>query len=59
MIEERFLPELRKIPGEAPGKESMEKFLKDNVRAYKFILENVNFLQEFMLKHIYTFEIPS
>ena len=59
MIEERFLPELRKIPGESPGKELMEKFLKDNVRAYNFILENVNFFQGFMLKHIYTFEIPA
>ncbi len=58
MIEERFLPELRKIPGSSPGKEKMKRFLDENVRAYNFILENVNFLQEFMLKHIYAFEIP-
>jgi DNA-binding transcriptional regulator GbsR (MarR family) len=58
MIEERFLPELRRIPGSPRGKERMERFLEKNVRAYNFILENVNFLQEFMLKHIYTFEIP-
>ena len=58
MIEERFLPELRKIPGSSPGKEKMKRFLDENVRAYNFILENVNFLQEFMLKHIYAFEMP-
>jgi DNA-binding transcriptional regulator GbsR (MarR family) len=58
MIEERFLPELRRIPGSPPGKERMELFLEKNIRAYNFILENVNFLQEFMLKHIDTFEMP-
>jgi DNA-binding transcriptional regulator GbsR (MarR family) len=58
MIEERFLPELRRIPRSHPGKERMERFLKENVRAYNFILENVKFLQEFMLKHVDTFEIP-
>ena len=57
MIEERFLPELRKIPGSPPGKERMERFLEKNVRAYNFILENVNFLQEFMLKHTEVFEM--
>jgi DNA-binding transcriptional regulator GbsR (MarR family) len=58
MIEGRFLPELRKIPGSPPGKERMERFLKENVRAYNFILENVKFLQEFMLKRTETFELP-
>jgi DNA-binding transcriptional regulator GbsR (MarR family) len=58
MIEERFLPELRKIPGSLLGKERMERFLKENVRAYNFILENVRFLQEFMLKHSEAFEMP-
>jgi hypothetical protein len=57
MIEERFLPELRKIPGSPPGKECMERFLEKNVRAYNFILENVNFLREFMLKHTEIFEM--
>ena len=57
MIEGRFLPELRKIPGSSPGKEIMERFLEKNVRAYNFILENVNFLQEFMLKHTEIFEM--
>jgi DNA-binding transcriptional regulator GbsR (MarR family) len=58
MIEERFLPELRKIPGSPPGKERMESFLEDNVRAYNFILENVKFLHEFMLNRPDVFEMP-
>jgi DNA-binding transcriptional regulator GbsR (MarR family) len=58
MIEERFLPELGRIPGSPPGKERMERFLKENVRAYNFILENVSFLHDFMLKHTETFELP-
>jgi len=58
MIKGRFLPELRKIPGSSPGKERMERFLEKNIRAYNFILENVNYLQEFMLKHTDTFEMP-
>ena len=51
MIEGRFLPELQKIPGSTPGKERLERFLKENVRVYSFILENVWFLQAFMLEH--------
>jgi len=58
MIEGRFLPELRKIPGSSPGKERLEWFLEENVRAYSFILENVRFLHEFMLRHTETFEMP-
>jgi DNA-binding transcriptional regulator GbsR (MarR family) len=58
MIEGRFLPELGKIPGSPPGKERMECFLNENIRAYNFILENVIFLQDFMLKHNEAFEVP-
>ncbi|TRO46308.1 hypothetical protein E2P65_05960 [Candidatus Bathyarchaeota archaeon] len=58
MIEERFLPELRRIRGSSSGKERMERFLEENVRAYKFILGNVIFMHEYMLKHIDVFELP-
>jgi len=58
MIEGRFLPELRKIPGSPPGKERMERFLEENARAYNFILENVKFLHEFMLRRSDVFEMP-
>ena len=36
----------------------MELFLEENVRAYNFILENLKFLQEYILKHTELFEIP-
>ena len=58
MIEERFLPELRKIPGTSPGKERMERFFEENVRAYRLILEYISFLHDFMLRHTDTFEMP-
>jgi DNA-binding transcriptional regulator GbsR (MarR family) len=57
MIEGRFLPELRKIPGSSPGKERLAQFLKENVRAYRLILEYISFLHDFMLKRTETFEI--
>jgi len=58
MIEGRFLPELRRISGSPPGKERMERFLEENVRAYNFILGNVSFMHEYMLKNIDAFELP-
>jgi hypothetical protein len=58
MIEGRFLPELRKIPGNPAGKERMERFLEENVRAYRLILEYISFLHDFMLKRTETFELP-
>jgi DNA-binding transcriptional regulator GbsR (MarR family) len=58
MIEERFLPELRKISGNPAGKERMERFLEENLRAYRLILEYIAFLHDFMLKRTETFELP-
>ena len=58
MIEGRFLPEVRRIPGSSPGKERMERFLEESLRAYNLILENVKFLHEFMLKRTDVFEMP-
>jgi len=58
MIEGRFLPELRKISGNPAGKERMERFLEENIRAYRLILEYISFLHDFMLKRTETFELP-
>ena len=58
MIGGRVLPELKKIPGSPLGKERMERFLEENVRAYNFILEYISFLHEFILKRTDAFEMP-
>ncbi|MGD2200478.1 MAG: hypothetical protein PVJ38_02460 [Candidatus Bathyarchaeota archaeon] len=58
MIDERFLPELRKISGNPIGKERMELFLEKNVRSYHLILDYIRFIHDFMLKRTERFELP-
>jgi DNA-binding transcriptional regulator GbsR (MarR family) len=58
MIEGRFLPELRKIPGAVAEKERLERFFQENIRAYGLIIQYISFLHDFMLKRTDTFELP-
>jgi hypothetical protein len=58
MIEGRFLPELKKIPGVPEERERLERFFGENVRAYGLILEYISFLHDFMLKRTETFDLP-
>jgi len=58
MIEGRFLPELEKTPGDASEKERLERFFRENLRAYGLIIEYISFLHDFMLKRTETFELP-
>jgi DNA-binding transcriptional regulator GbsR (MarR family) len=58
MIEGRFLPELKKIPGAATEKKKLERFFRENLKAYGLILQYITFLHDFMLRHTETFELP-
>jgi DNA-binding transcriptional regulator GbsR (MarR family) len=58
MIEERFLHELGKIPGTDDERERLEKFFRENIKAYGLIIQYITFLSDFMLKRAETFEVP-
>jgi DNA-binding transcriptional regulator GbsR (MarR family) len=58
MIEGRFLPELKKISEAATERERLERFFRENLKAYGLILQYITFLHDFMLRHTETFELP-
>lgn len=58
MIEERFLNELENISGANVEKERLEKFFRENIKAYGLIIQYITFLNDFMLNHAETFEVP-
>ena len=58
MIEERFLNELENISGANVEKERLEKFFRENIKAYGLIIQYITFLSDFMLNHAETFEVP-
>jgi DNA-binding transcriptional regulator GbsR (MarR family) len=59
LIEDRFIPELNKIPLEKSRKQKIENFFKKNVRAYGLIIKYISFLHDFMLKRSEMFELPN